>query len=419
MIEDRQEAKVIAGMQKLFCLNIRQLGCRKFQSESKFLHNENYTKSFVASLEDLSALLPFSIPFHNHKIESGEKNRPNVPESTGNKFILKIKSKYLDFELPGQKQTIGLGNSNNDKVVKELRTADKLNISVKISKEPKDKTKQRHFFEMAEHFPSLVSNSVSVQSKDMDLHISLGEKPPASLEQPKQRELENNSLRKRPLINAKENQEKLDVINFKDNIERNNKESQIGEPKTTKGETVKGDEVSKREENTERVYVSNAMRDNGVVEREKPLPKDSPKVTRVYEIPTKIATIVESAKEYPIKAELVLQPRWLGTVIVEINVVKDRIEIMFKCENKESMQLLESNLVQLREKLQNLGFEKQYFSFEHQNEGGEGFLSSKGERQQKYEEETLRRQFLHSFYRNQEFYGNVIINEWGDNVNQH
>ncbi len=511
---------MVAGMQKLLCLNIRQLGCRKFQPESKFLQQVDKTTSFLASLEEILTIISFNKFLPNQVIESGVNVQSNALEFEGAKFISTAKSNYPNSKLPAQANSIAFDNRKDEKTFNELKTLKELNFFVKISKETNGEFKQNTSFEMAEHFPNLISGKISIQRKQEKLLLSAEAKPHASLDFLEQGELEKNTAKTLPLDNSKEIQPKLGFLKHKDNIEHINKESQKSGLKPTKEEINNKSVVIKREEKPEVIHNSNTLRDNVVVEgieepgfegvvkerrgnevssnvatveeeytkqdwrvevknkaeevvleknnneqrnnkqeiglkntkeeftnksvvikrEEKPEvihnsntlrdnvvvegieergSEEVPKLTRVYEISTKIATIVESAREYPVKAEIVLQPKWLGTVIVEINVVKDNIEIMFKCENKEALQLIENNLVQLREKLQNLGFEKQYFTFQQHYEGGESFLNSKSDRQHKQEEEALRRQFLHSFFRNKEFDSNSFINEWGENVYRH
>ncbi len=411
---------MVAGMQKLLCLNIRQLGCRKFQPESKFLQQVDKTTSFLASLEEILTIISFNKFLPNQVIESGVNVQSNALEFEGAKFISTAKSNYPNSKLPAQANSIAFDNRKDEKTFNELKTLKELNFFVKISKETNGEFKQNTSFEMAEHFPNLISGKISIQRKQEKLLLSAEAKPHASLDFLEQGELENNTAKTLPLDNSKEIQPKLGFLKHKDNIEHINKESQKSGLKPTKEEINNKSVVIKREEKPEVIHNSNTLRDNVVVEGiEERGSEEVPKLTRVYEISTKIATIVESAREYPVKAEIVLQPKWLGTVIVEINVVKDNIEIMFKCENKEALQLIENNLVQLREKLQNLGFEKQYFTFQQHYEGGESFLNSKSDRQHKQEEEALRRQFLHSFFRNKEFDSNSFINEWGENVYRH
>ncbi|MFN3305786.1 MAG: flagellar hook-length control protein FliK [Candidatus Kapaibacteriota bacterium] len=513
-----------AGMQKLFCLNIGQLGCRKFHPESKFLHQLNNSTSFLASLEELLTLLPFNKFLPNQVVESAAYDKSNSSEHIEAKYSPVAISNHFNTKSLAQANSIGLENRIDDKTLNVLKTQEELNCSVKIFKEAKDKSKQSNSFEMAKHFPSLVAGRISIQKKQDNSIPSTEAKVPASLEVFEQGEIEKNSATTSPLIRSKEKQQKLEIANHKDNIEQVNKVSLIGGQKATNGEKIKVVEGSKREADTESINGSNILRNNGGTERvergamdgalrgmkeyemlreivtgveynggckkeelsadrnnkagevrlnsinneqidnnsligaqkatkgekikvvegskreadtenissgctlrdnviidriDKRASEGFPKVTRVYEIPAKIAAIVESAKEFPIKAEIVLHPKWLGTVIVEINVVKDNVEIMFNCENKEALHLLESNLVQLRERLQNLGFEKQYFSFQQNYEGGESFDYSRWNKQQKHEDESLRRQFLHTFLRNKEFDSDSFINEWGENVYKH
>ncbi|MGB9771296.1 MAG: flagellar hook-length control protein FliK [Candidatus Kapaibacteriota bacterium] len=140
---------------------------------------------------------------------------------------------------------------------------------------------------------------------------------------------------------------------------------------------------------------------------------------RFSELPTKVATIIQNSKEFPVKAELTLKPDSLGTIVVEIKVVKGEIEIMFKADNKETMQLIESQVNVLKEKLNNLGFERQNFVFQHQlNENENNFFGNQ-RKQGKHDEESLRREFLNSFsnLRNQK--ESFDENIWGENDNQH
>ncbi|MFN3780912.1 MAG: flagellar hook-length control protein FliK [Candidatus Kapaibacteriota bacterium] len=380
----------------------------------------NSSTSFLASLEELLTLLPYNKSLPNQVVESAAYDQSNSSGHNGAKYPPIAKSNHFNIKSPAQANSIGLENRIDDKTLNVLKTQEDLNCSVKIFKETKDKSKQSNSFEMAKHFPSLVAGRISIQKKQDNSIPSTEAKVQASLDVLEQGEIEKNSATTSALIRSKEKQQKLEIANHKDNIEQVNKERHPNGLKSADGEISNKSEVISKEEKPERLQIGSTLRDNVIIDRiDKQASEGFPKVTRVYEIPTRIAAIVESAKEFPIKAEIVLHPKWLGTVIVEINVVKDNVEIMFNCENKEALHLLESNLVQLRERLQNLGFEKQYFSFQQNYEGGESFDYSRWNKQQKHEDETLRRQFLHTFLRNKEFDSDSFINEWGENVYKH
>ncbi len=146
--------------------------------------------------------------------------------------------------------------------------------------------------------------------------------------------------------------------------------------------------------------------------------KETPKqltalhLTRNSELPSKITSLVNSSTNFPLKAEITLSPNSLGMVIVEINVIKNQVEIMFKTETKEAQQILESQIGLLKEKLSNLGFEKQNFEFQNQTYEKNflnSYANSNGER---YNDDFARREFLRSFYSLKTKKENYFENIW-------
>ncbi len=140
---------------------------------------------------------------------------------------------------------------------------------------------------------------------------------------------------------------------------------------------------------------------------------------RLSDLPSKVVSLVQNAKEFPIKAEISLQPKWLGTLVVEISVVNDKVEIMFKSENKETLHTLENKVSILKEKLNNNGFEKHSLVFNYQNEekGASEWNFARGNNRQ--QDENLRREFLNSFTRlktKNESFENYL---WLSNGSQH
>ena len=126
-------------------------------------------------------------------------------------------------------------------------------------------------------------------------------------------------------------------------------------------------------------------------------PRENIILARISELPSKISSIVETVTQFPAKAEILLNPKTLGIVIVDITVVNNEVKVMFKTETKEAKQMIEGQIGLLKEKLASLGFEKQNFDFVYQSEDKpfSGFGSNRNE--SRTEEEILRRQFVRSF----------------------
>lgn len=116
--------------------------------------------------------------------------------------------------------------------------------------------------------------------------------------------------------------------------------------------------------------------------------------SRLFEIPSKLASIVNSQSEIPVRAEIQLQPRSLGMVVVTITASRSSVEITMQVKDKETLKALETQITPLREKLTQLGFERAnvdlQFSQWNYNE-----MTSHSEN--KNEEYQLRRNFLRSF----------------------
>lgn len=136
-------------------------------------------------------------------------------------------------------------------------------------------------------------------------------------------------------------------------------------------------------------------------------------LSRYYEIPSKIASILNSRIELPARAEIHLQPRSLGMVVVIITARRNLVDITMRVKDQGTWKALETQIAPLREKLSQLGFEEtnidlqlsQWINSQMQNQA-----ENKGEDYQ------LRRNFLRSFVqlrknevRNfQEFVSNIM-----------
>ncbi|MCX7880831.1 MAG: flagellar hook-length control protein FliK, partial [Ignavibacteria bacterium] len=114
-------------------------------------------------------------------------------------------------------------------------------------------------------------------------------------------------------------------------------------------------------------------------------------------LPSKVVNLIQTAKEFPLRAEIHLSPKSLGSIFVEINIINEKLDIMFKAENKDTLQILESQVVLLREKLTSLGFEKQNFAFTLNNEKEPEFTGYSNSKHHSHEERTLLKEFIRSF----------------------
>ncbi len=272
--------------------------------------------------------------------------------------------------------------------------------------------------------------------KNIESHSILNEKTSAASDTNKH--IVSNKINdESPLpYNAKESE-----INKATTIQQNFKQNEINPsinnfPKSHKYQPVEentqtAEEIStkdtpfrvneyKDESNANETLTASHFRSHEIREGEMISPNTyKPLPIRISEIPSKVASLVQNSNDTPIKAEIVLHPKWLGTVIVEMNVIEERIEMVFKSENKETLRMLETQVNFLKEKLQNLGFEKQNYTFQHQleeKENGSGWFSNK---QSKQEDEELKRQFLHSFLRLRNQNQNFELNKWWGDDNQH
>lgn len=118
--------------------------------------------------------------------------------------------------------------------------------------------------------------------------------------------------------------------------------------------------------------------------------------SRLEEIPQNIASILNSNIEFPARAEIVLNPKAFGMIIVEINASRNKVEIMFNVQDKEILKMLESQTVVLREKLQNAGFDNQSIDLQYKSfDKGEATYQWKQE--EKQSEQELMRDFIRSF----------------------
>lgn len=136
-------------------------------------------------------------------------------------------------------------------------------------------------------------------------------------------------------------------------------------------------------------------------------------LSRYYEIPAKIASILNSRVELPARAEIRLQPRSLGMVVVVITASRNSVDITMQVKDQEIWKVLETQIAPLREKLNQLGFEKtnidlrlsQWANSQMQNQA-----------ENKTEDYLFRRNFLRSFAQRrrnevqdfQEFVSNIM-----------
>ncbi len=148
-------------------------------------------------------------------------------------------------------------------------------------------------------------------------------------------------------------------------------------------------------------------------------PLISLQLTRNSELPSKIASFVNSSTNFPLKAEITLSPISLGIVIVEINVTKNEVEIMFRTETKEAQHILESQIGFLKEKLSNLGFEKQNFEFQNQAYEKSFLNNYNNSNTERFNDDFARREFLRSFNSLKKEKENNFENIWREYDFQH
>lgn len=118
--------------------------------------------------------------------------------------------------------------------------------------------------------------------------------------------------------------------------------------------------------------------------------------SRFEEIPQNIASMLNSSVEFPARAEIVLNPKTFGMIIVEINASKNKVEVMFNVQDKEVLKMLENQTAVLREKLQNAGFDNQNIDLQYKS-FDKGEATYQWNQEQKQSEQELMRGFIRSF----------------------
>lgn len=116
--------------------------------------------------------------------------------------------------------------------------------------------------------------------------------------------------------------------------------------------------------------------------------------TRLSELPTKLASIVNSNKEFPVRAEIQLQPRSYGMVLVTITASPRTVEVTMQVNDKDTLKALESQIPPLREKLTQLGFEQANVELQLNQSNYNEMQNNNENKSQEYQ---LRRNFLRSF----------------------
>lgn len=117
-------------------------------------------------------------------------------------------------------------------------------------------------------------------------------------------------------------------------------------------------------------------------------------LSRYYEIPSKILSILNSRVELPARAEIHLQPRSLGMVVVVITASRNSVDITMQVKDQETWKVLETQIAPLREKLNQLGFEKTNIDLQL-NQWANSQMQNQADN--KTEDYLLRRNFLRSF----------------------
>lgn len=118
--------------------------------------------------------------------------------------------------------------------------------------------------------------------------------------------------------------------------------------------------------------------------------------SRLEEIPQNVASMLSSSVEFPARAEIVLNPKAFGMIIVEINASKNKVEVMFNVQDKEVLKMLENQTSVLREKLQNAGFNNQNIDLQYKS-FDKGEAAYHWNQEQKQSEQELMRDFIRSF----------------------
>lgn len=117
-------------------------------------------------------------------------------------------------------------------------------------------------------------------------------------------------------------------------------------------------------------------------------------LSRFYEIPSKIASIINSQVEVPARAEIHLQPLSLGMVVIVITASRNSVDITMQVKNKETWKALETQFAPLREKLTQLGFENTNIDLQLSQEANSQMQNQSENKTNDY---LLRQNFLRSF----------------------
>ncbi len=118
--------------------------------------------------------------------------------------------------------------------------------------------------------------------------------------------------------------------------------------------------------------------------------------SRLEEVPQNVVSMLNSNIEFPARAEIVLNPKTFGIIIVEINASKDKVEVMFKVQAQETLKMLENQAPILRDRLQNAGFDNQSIDLQYKSFEKEGTMHQ-DKQEQKQTEQNLLRDFIRSF----------------------
>ena len=108
-------------------------------------------------------------------------------------------------------------------------------------------------------------------------------------------------------------------------------------------------------------------------------------------------------------AKLILEPQWLGTVIVDVLMKNDVAEIKIKARSKEAVEAIEKQINVLKEKLSENGITTGKIDISNENQE-ETDLANNNEQQKNKKDE---REFLNSFIRT-ENYNEIIQDEAND-----
>ncbi|ROL57649.1 flagellar hook-length control protein FliK [Bacteroidetes/Chlorobi group bacterium Naka2016] len=459
---------MIARMQILICDNIEQIGSRKTDQKSKL----NQSNVQFHSFGDLLSQILFSILQKNYSKNTSE-----------NSTLSQMEEKYANnYNKVLVEKCIPNDNLVQDEMSSKFPTTDKpkgnhqnySNSNIKInvfypqnSEEPHNEIAK--FFPVNEETLNTLKLTTKGKVKNKNFDLSLLDSKKELYFQQLEKVIENDTFKN---VSTNENKiqhnenlikSKVDGSNISENKIQHNENlikskvdgSNISENKIQHNENlikskVDGSNISENKiqhnEKTKHSFVDNStnkeeketklnIKNNhkeiylGNINHQKSelskiveefvTTNQKANPLRLSDLPSKVVSLVQNAKEFPIKAEISLQPKWLGTLVVEISVVNDKVEIMFKSENKETLHTLENKVSILKEKLNNNGFEKHSLVFNYQNEekGASEWNFARGNNRQ--QDENLRREFLNSFTRlktKNESFENYL---WLSNGSQH